>query len=140
MLMSSTSRCFFCVRVDGALVAQNLRLVWMNPESHFLCCFLEFTNHFQYLFFGSCEQHHVVGKSQVREAVNDHGRSGVFPHSLSLPTWNVVLQRVLNDCVEQQAGQRIPLLRSFLDVDNVALFVCLYRCLLVSEKLPQEAM
>ena len=60
---------FFCVRVDGALVAENLRLVWENPESHFLSCFLEFTHHFPYLFFGSCEQHHVVGKSQVREAV-----------------------------------------------------------------------
>ena len=30
----------FCVRIDGALVAENLRLVWVNPESHFLGCFL----------------------------------------------------------------------------------------------------
>ena len=60
---------FFCVRIDGALVAENLRLVWVNPESHFLGCLLEFTHHFPYLFFGGCKQHHVVGKSQVREAV-----------------------------------------------------------------------
>ena len=33
---------FFCVRVDGALVAESLRLVWVNPESHFLSCSLEF--------------------------------------------------------------------------------------------------
>ena len=59
----------FCVRVDGALVAENLRLLWVDPEAHFLCCFLEFTQHFSYLFFGCCKQHHVVGKSQVREAV-----------------------------------------------------------------------
>ena len=67
--MSSTSRSFFCVRVDGALVAENLRLVWVDPESHLLCCTLESTQYFPYLFFGSCEQYHVVGKSQVREAV-----------------------------------------------------------------------
>ena len=60
---------FFCVRIDGALVAENLRLVWVNPESHFLGCLLEFTHHFPYLFFGGCNKHHVVGKSQVREAV-----------------------------------------------------------------------
>ena len=57
----------FCVRIDGALVAENLRLVWVNPESHFLGCCLEFIHH--YPQFGSCKQHHVVGKSQVREAV-----------------------------------------------------------------------
>ena len=67
--MSLTSRCFFCVRVDGALVTENLRLVWMDPETHFFRHFLEFTQHFPYLFFGCCEQHHVVGKSQVREAI-----------------------------------------------------------------------
>ena len=43
---------FFCVRIDVALVAENLRLVWVNPESHFLDCFVEFTHHFPYLFFG----------------------------------------------------------------------------------------
>ena len=48
-------------------------------------------------------------------------------------------KRVLKHCVEQQAGHRIFLLRSFLDVENVALFVCLYRSLLVSVYLPQEA-
>ena len=60
----------FCVRIDGALVAENLRLVWVNPESHFLDCFFEITHHFPYLFFGCCKQHHVVGKWQVREAVS----------------------------------------------------------------------
>ena len=59
----------FCVRVDGALVAENLCLVWVDPEAHFLSYFLEFTQHFPYLFFGCCEHHHVVGKSQIREAV-----------------------------------------------------------------------
>ena len=60
----------FCVRIHGALVAENLRLVWVDPESHFLGCFLEFIHHIPQLFFGGCEQHHVVGKSQVREAVS----------------------------------------------------------------------
>ena len=59
----------FCVRIDGALVAENLRLVKVNPESHFLGCLLDFIHHFLYLFFGRCKQHHVVGKSQVCEAV-----------------------------------------------------------------------
>ena len=59
----------FCVRIDGALVAENLRLVRVNPESNFLGCLLELTHHFPYLFIGGCKQHHVVGKSQVREAV-----------------------------------------------------------------------
>ena len=59
----------FCVRIDGALVAENLCLVRVNPESHFLGSLLEFIHHFLYLFFGDCKQHHVVGKSQVREAV-----------------------------------------------------------------------
>ena len=59
----------FCVVVHVALIAENLRLVRVNPESHFLCCLLEFTHHVPYLFFGCCEQHHVIGKSQVRQAV-----------------------------------------------------------------------
>ena len=69
MLISPTSIWSFCVRIDGALVAENLRLVRVNPESHFLGCLLEITHHFLYLFFGRCKQHHVIGKSQVREAV-----------------------------------------------------------------------
>ena len=60
----------FCVRIHGAPVAENLRLVFVDPESHFLGCFLEFIHHISQLFFGGCEQHHVVGKSQVREAVS----------------------------------------------------------------------
>ena len=55
----------FCVRIHGALVAENLRLVWVGPETHFIGCFLEFTHHVPQLFFGGCEEHHVVGKSQV---------------------------------------------------------------------------
>ena len=35
----------FCVRVDDALVAENFRLIWMNPKSHFFSTFLEFTQH-----------------------------------------------------------------------------------------------
>ena len=46
---------------------------------------------------------------------------------------------VLKNRVEQQAGQRITTLGSFSDLENVALFVCLYRSLLVSENLFQEA-
>ena len=115
--MSSTSICFFCVRVDGALVAENLRLVWVNPESHFLNCFLEFTQHVPYLFFGCCEQHHVIGKSQVREAVAVMVAQVYTQSFFLLPSLYFVLQRVLKNCVEQQAGHRIPLLRSFLDVD-----------------------
>ena len=60
----------FCVRIHAALIAEDFRLVWVNPESHFLGCIFEFTHHVPYLFFGGCEQHHVVGKSQVRQAVS----------------------------------------------------------------------
>ena len=89
------------VRVDGARVAENLRLVWVHPESHFLSCFLEFTHHFPFLFFGNCEQHHVVGKSQVREAVMIMVAQ-VYSIPFSLPSLNFVLQRVFKDCAEQQ--------------------------------------
>ena len=84
----------FCVRSDGALVAEDLRLVWVNPESHFLSCCLEITHHFPYLFFECCEQHHVVGKSQVREAVMIMVAQ-VYSHPFFLlPSLNFVLQRV----------------------------------------------
>ena len=90
--MSSTSRCFFCVRVDGALVTENLSLVWMDPETHFFSYFLEFTQHFPYLLFGCCEQHHVVGKSQVREAIMIMVAQ-VYTHSFFLlPSLNFVVQ------------------------------------------------
>ena len=36
----------FCVRIDGALVPENLRLVWMDAETHFFSYILEFTQHF----------------------------------------------------------------------------------------------
>ena len=101
---------FFRVRIHGALVAENLRLVWVDLESHFLGCFLEFVHHIPQLFFGSCEQHHVVGKSQVREAVSVMVAQ-VNSHSFFLlPSLNFVLQRVLKHRVEQQAGHRISLL------------------------------
>ena len=90
--MSSTSSCFFRVRVDGALVAENLRLIWMNPKSHFFSTLPEFTQHFPYLFFGCCKQQHVVCKSQVSEAVCGRGRSGIYPFPLLLPSLNFVLQ------------------------------------------------
>ena len=70
MLVSPTLINLFCVRNHVALIAENFRLVWVNPESHFLGCLLEFAHHAPYLFFGGCEQHHVVGKSQVRQAVS----------------------------------------------------------------------
>ena len=69
MLISPTSICLSVFELMGALAAENLRLVKVNPESDFLGCLLEFIHHFLYLFFGGCKQHHVVGKSQVREAV-----------------------------------------------------------------------
>ena len=90
----------FCVRVDGALVAESHRLVWVDPESYFLCCILETTKHFQYLLFGSCEQYHIVGKSEVRDAVMIVVAQ-VFNHSFSsLPSLNFVLQWVLENRVE----------------------------------------
>ena len=46
MLIAPTSICLFCVGIDGALVAENLRFVWVNPESHFLGYLLEFIHHF----------------------------------------------------------------------------------------------
>ena len=117
-----------------------LRLVRVNPESHFLGCLLEFIHHFLYLFFGGCKQHHVVGKSQVREAVAVVVRSGKFPSPFFFCQRCISpFKKLLKHCVEQQAGHRISLLRSFLEVKNVALFVCLYRSLLVSVNFPQEA-
>ena len=56
MFMSSVSGSFFCVRVDDARVAENFRLFWMNPETHLFSTFLEFTQHFPYLFFGGSTQ------------------------------------------------------------------------------------
>ena len=47
--MSSISTSFFCDRVDDALVAENFRLFWMNPKSHFFGTFLGFIQ-----FFRSC--------------------------------------------------------------------------------------
>ena len=127
------------VRIHGALVAENLRLVWVDPESHFLGCFLEFVHHIPQLFFGGCEQHHVVGKSQIREAVPILVAQ-VKKHSFFLlPFLYFVLQWVLKHRVEQQAGHRISLLGTFLDVENFSLFVCLYWSLLVSVNFPQEA-
>ena len=70
MLISPILIYLFCVGVHVALIAENFRLVWVNPESHFLGCIFEFTHHVPYLFFGGCEQHHVVSKSQVRQAVS----------------------------------------------------------------------
>ena len=55
-----------CVR---ALVAKNVRLSWMNPESHFFSTSLEFAQDVLKLFFGGYQQEHVVCKSQVSEAV-----------------------------------------------------------------------
>ena len=64
------------------------------------------------IFSGGTKQQHIVCKSQVGEAV-----------------WNRV---------EQQVRQRVTLLGSFSDLDNVTLFVSLYM-LLISVKLFQEA-
>ena len=59
-----------CVGVHAAFTAEDFRLVWVNRETHFLCCFFEFTHHVLHLSFGCCEQHHIVGESQVRQAVS----------------------------------------------------------------------
>ena len=37
---------FFRVRTYAALVAENFRLSWVDPESHFFSTFLEFVQHF----------------------------------------------------------------------------------------------
>ena len=60
---------FFCVRVSVALIAENFRLFGLDPETHFFRTFLEITQHFLKLLFTGCEQQHVVGKPQIREAV-----------------------------------------------------------------------
>ena len=69
IILSSTSISFFCVRASAALVAENFRLFWVDPETHFFSNSLEFAQNLMKLFFRGCEQKHVVGKPQVREAV-----------------------------------------------------------------------
>ena len=65
--------------------------------------------------------------------------SSLREHSFFLlSTLYFVLQRVLKHYVEQQPERRISLLISFLDVENVALFVCLCQSLLLSVHLPRE--
>ena len=51
------------------LVPENFRLFWVDPETHFFSTFLEFAQHFLKLISRGCEQKHVAGKPQVREAV-----------------------------------------------------------------------
>ena len=112
-MLNSPTLMSFCVRIHGALIAENLLLVWVDPESHFLGCFLEFIHHVPQLFFGGCEQHHVVGKSQVREAVSVLVAQ-VNSHSFFLlPSLYFVLLWVLKYHVELQAGHQISLLGSF---------------------------
>ena len=82
----------WCVRVDGALVDENFRLIKMTPTSTFFNTFLESTQHFPKLFFGCCEQQHVVGESQVCEANRGRGRSGIYPFFFLLPSLNFILQ------------------------------------------------
>ena len=53
----------------AALVAENFRLFWVDPETHFFRTSFEFAQHVLKLFYRGCEQKHVVGKPQVREAV-----------------------------------------------------------------------
>ena len=60
---------FFRVRAKAALVAENVRLFSVDPETHFFSAFLEVAQHFLKLFFGGCEQKYVVGEPQVCEAV-----------------------------------------------------------------------
>ena len=60
---------FFRVRAKTALVAENFRLFWVDPETHFFSTFLEVVHHFLKPFFGGSEQKHVVGEPQVREAI-----------------------------------------------------------------------
>ena len=51
------------------MIAENFRLFWVDLETHFFCTFLEIAQHFLKLFFRGCEEKHVAGKPQVREAV-----------------------------------------------------------------------
>ena len=65
--MSSTSF-FLCVRALAALVAENFRLFWMTPETHFFSTSLEFAQHFLKLFFGGCKQERVVGRGRCHSS------------------------------------------------------------------------
>ena len=51
------------------MVAENFRLSWVDPETHFFSTFLEIVQHFLKLILGGCEQKHAVGEPQVCEAV-----------------------------------------------------------------------
>ena len=106
------------VRIDGALVAENLRLVWVNAEaflkSHiiFRICSLEVANN-------------ITSSANLKFVRQSRSWSLSFFPFLFFCQHFFFLQRVLKHCVEQQAGHLISLLRSFLDVENFALFVCL---------------
>ena len=60
---------FFRVRAKAALVAENFRFSGWILRPTFSVLFLKSHNICLKLFFGGCEQKHVVGKPQIREAV-----------------------------------------------------------------------
>ena len=136
--MSSTSSSFFVSELrllwllrifvlSGWILRPTFSVLFLNSHNIFRSCSLDVANS------------STSSTNQVREAVVIMVAQ-VYTHSFFLvPSLNFVLQRVLKDCVNQQARQWITLLCSFTDIENVALFVCLYRCLLVSVYLLQEA-
>ena len=67
ILISSICISFF--DSEQRFFAENFRLSWVDPETHFFSTFLEFVQHFLKLILGGCEQKHVVGEPQVCEAV-----------------------------------------------------------------------
>ena len=67
--MSSTCISFFVSELRLLWMLRIVVFFWVDQETHFFSTFLEVAQHFLKLFFGSCEQKHVIGKPHVRESV-----------------------------------------------------------------------
>ena len=110
---------FVRIRTQAALVAENFRLSWVDPESHFFSTFLEFVHHFLKLFFGCCELKHVVGEPQVCEAVVVVVTQ-VDSHSFFLlPALGEFCRTVLNSKLDRGSPCLVPFL-----ISNMFTSVC----------------
>ena len=74
-----------------ALVAENFRLSWVDPESHFSVLLLNSRTILWSCSFRGCRREHVVSKSHVREAVMIVVTQVDSHTFFLLPTWNVIL-------------------------------------------------
>ena len=84
---------------------------------------LEVANHFLELHQRSGEQEHVVSTTQVCEAVTLR-ITQTYAHAFRfLPAFHIIFQCHVEHRIEEQAGQRITLFRSPLDLEHVAFFV-----------------